>query len=56
MHDSPVGRNKFYAVDDRSRECDMGTEMYEYHPNILDNLNGKYSQRTDKKNRNVDLI
>lgn len=42
----PVGRNMFYAADDRSRGCDMDSGMCEYRPGIPDNSIGICFRRT----------
>lgn len=39
----------FYAADDHNQECDTDNEMYEYHPNILGNLNVIYFPHTVNK-------
>lgn len=43
----PIDRNRFYATNDHNLECDTDIEMYEYHPNKLDNLNVKYFRHTE---------
>lgn len=45
----PIDRNMFYAADDHNQEYDMDNEMYEYHPNIQDNLNVIYFPHTVNK-------